>query len=130
MKAKDIQNYCKDKEKIVIVGGPDSGKTSLAIELGELLNYRVLHTDDYIEHGYVGALDEINKDLSPVPVIVEGIQGARVLRSGAISGGWFADVVIDLGNYGKMLGLATILEDYKKVMQNNYKIHPIYIKDG
>jgi len=129
MKAKDIYGHCKGKNRIAIVGGADSGKTTLATELGELLDIRVLHTDDFISFGYVGALGEINKNLEP-PVIVEGIQAVRVLRYGAIHGGWLADVVIDLGGYGDFLGLATILEDYKKVMRNNYQEHPIYIKDG
>jgi len=127
--AKDIYEYCKGRERLVIIGGPGSGKTPLAMELGDLLDYRVLHTDDFMEHGYVGALQKIQEKLDPSPVIVEGIQGVRVLRSGAISGLWMADVVVDLGNYGKMPGLATILGDYKKIMQNNYTTHPLYIKE-
>lgn len=128
--AKDIYEHCKGANNIVIIGGGGVGKTPLASELAELLDYRVLRTDDYKDFGYVAALGEIQKDLSPSPVIVEGIQGVRVLRSGAISGEWLADVVIDLGGYGGFLGLATILGDYKKIMKNNYTIHPLYITNG
>ena len=67
--------------RIVIAGGPRTGKTTRARELAERLRVPLRHTDDLIDQGWVAAgaaaaawLDEEG------PWIVEGVAAPRALR--------------------------------------------------
>ena len=71
-------------KRIVIVGCPGAGKSTLAIQLGELLHIPVFHLDQlWWRPGWVEAGGELSEDQEYLPVYPE--QPAR-LRSGAASG--------------------------------------------
>jgi uridine kinase len=69
---------------IVVIGLPAAGKSTVALELAELLPAHDLYsTDDYIDFGYEQSLYALMKDMSyntNPRKIVEGVQGYRFLR--------------------------------------------------
>ena len=102
MKYSDLLNLDITGKTVVIIGCPASGKTTLAKRLAERTGNRLVETDAYLRHDYKAALYElIEHDLMPFSgaVIVEGVQGYRLLRKG-VEGweGWhfYPDVVIEL----------------------------------
>ena len=65
------------KLRVVIAGGPRTGKTTLAASLG----LPVLHTDDLISLGWVAAGAAAAKWIDqPGPWIIEGVTAPRALR--------------------------------------------------
>lgn len=61
----------------VIAGGPKTGKTTLAATMST----NVLHTDDLIALGWVGARDQIARWLGHGGnAVIEGVQACRGLR--------------------------------------------------
>lgn len=67
--------------RIIVAGGPRTGKTTFAKGLGERYGLKVQHTDDLIQLGWSGAsaaaaawFDE------PGPWIVEGVAVPRAIR--------------------------------------------------
>ncbi len=49
-------------EKIVIIGSSGAGKTTFAIELGTILNIKVLHLDRHLwEHDWKGKTGDARK---------------------------------------------------------------------
>ena len=82
-------------KNVLIIGPPASGKTSFANQLGG----NVVHTDDYIKHGYEQALYVMMFDLvnAEPPLIIEGVLGYRLLRKIAQTNfNWKPDLVIEL----------------------------------
>lgn len=67
--------------KIAIVGGPKTGKTTLADKMGKQTGVRVLHTDSVMALGWSEASERVAGwfDLSG-PLLVEGVAVARGLR--------------------------------------------------
>lgn len=93
----------KEKENlIVIVGLSLCGKTTLAERLArEFPEYTVIHTDDYMEdhsfeEGMYVILDEVVALVNSGndKIIVEGIQGYRMLRKGVELNKLYPDLVI------------------------------------
>ena len=86
------------RKNIVIVGCPASGKTTLAKELAKRTGQKVFHTDDYMQHGYKQSLYVLIADLMEQgrAVIVEGVQGYRLLRKGVETQSIYPDIVIEL----------------------------------
>ena len=86
------------RKNIVIIGCPASGKTTLAKELAKRTGQKVFHTDDYMQHGYKESLYVLMADLMEQDraVIVEGVQGYRLLRKGVEMGCIYPDIVIEL----------------------------------
>lgn len=80
-----IANIRKSDKFIVIIGMPATGKTFLAdaIILDKMGIYSVYKTDDYQDHGFDKSLyvmmSELDNDANSMK-LVEGIQGARLLR--------------------------------------------------
>jgi hypothetical protein len=63
--------------RVVIAGGPRTGKTTLAASL----DVPVLHTDDLISLGWVAAGAAVAKWLDqPGPWVIEGVTAPRALR--------------------------------------------------
>lgn len=89
--------------RIVIVGGPGTGKTTLALALGSKYNTPIKHTDSLIDTmGWSEVSTEVSRwfDL-PGPWLVEGVATVRALRKwlqGHSSGTKPADIVIFLGS--------------------------------
>lgn len=98
MRYSDIFNLDLSGKTIVIIGCPASGKTTLGNALAAHTGARLVHADDYIQYGYKEALYVMLADLIEIdgPVIVEGIQGYRLLRKGVEMGNFYPDVVIEL----------------------------------
>lgn len=66
---------------VVIIGGPATGKSTLAsIAVGPA--FTLFKSDDYMAHGFEPALYVMMKDISKTKtrVVVEGVQGYRLLR--------------------------------------------------
>lgn len=68
--------------RMLIIGGPLTGKTTMAKAIGERFNIPVKHTDDLIKtHEWSEASQEVSTWLDkPGPWIIEGTAGARALR--------------------------------------------------
>jgi adenylate kinase family enzyme len=67
--------------RIVIAGGPRTGKTTVADALAEKLRVPLRHTDDLIERGWVEAGAAVAEWLDlDGPWIVEGVAAPRALR--------------------------------------------------
>lgn len=87
------------KKSVVIIGWPASGKTYVSNQLWkDNPDHNMFHTDDYMHHGFVDALYALLKDIkkSKKPVIVEGMQGYRLLRKGVELDCFYPDIVIEL----------------------------------
>lgn len=88
----DIEN-----KSILIIGKPAAGKTYLSILLAkDNPGHKLIHTDDYIQHGYVESLYILLSDLGKIksPTIIEGVLGYRLLRKGVQTGVYYPDMVI------------------------------------
>jgi adenylate kinase family enzyme len=81
--------------KIAIVGRPKVGKTTLAKKLARELGINIHHTDDSIGEIDFKDADKywINRLQEQENYIVEGVQVARMLRSGARDKSWTPDKV-------------------------------------
>lgn len=83
---------------IVIVGPPAAGKTTLTKKLKELNpSFHVVHSDDYIPYGFVESVYVMIGDARQYdgPMIIEGVQTARMLRAG-LKEGWQPDLIIEV----------------------------------
>lgn len=84
---------------VVIIGDPATGKTHLTNHLGDKYpEYRVIHTDDYMHHGFQKALYMMMDDISMSEnkkMIIEGIQSARLLRKGIQLNNFHPDLIIE-----------------------------------
>lgn len=86
-------------KNILIIGAPASGKTYITKEIAEFLpNHKVIHTDDYMHHGFEQSLYSLMDDLKTIqePTIIEGIGGYRLLRKGVETDSYYPDVVIEM----------------------------------
>jgi dephospho-CoA kinase len=84
---------------IVIVGHPATGKTHLSKELEiNYPDYRIIHSDDYMKHGYEKSLYVMLEDIVTSPnkkMIIEGVQTPRLLRKGLELNNFNPDVIIN-----------------------------------
>lgn len=88
-----IEEQLKPYKKIVIIGMPRAGKTTLSNKLNR---HNTVHTDDFI--------DEWSWDETPEKLIdnyghlyeycIEGVQGYRLLRTGLRDGSFEPEVVV------------------------------------
>jgi hypothetical protein len=116
-----------DYNKIIIIGYPNSGKTTLfdtLRKIDENPNRFYMQTDDYIEYGYQDQLYKIIEDIEGHENwLVEGIQGNRFLRKyiQTESYDFKPDLIIICESDGRAIdpkhdrmckGLDTIWEDY------------------
>jgi adenylate kinase family enzyme len=86
-------------KNVLIIGPPASGKTTLSKELSKRPNDHVLlHTDDYIPHGYEQALYVLMEDMKKLQcnTIIEGVLGYRLLRKGVQLNCYYPDLVIEM----------------------------------
>lgn len=73
--------------KTVIIGGPRTGKTTYATQLGQDTGRQVRHTDSLIgTHEWSEASDEVARWIAePGDMIVEGVAAVRALRKVAMN---------------------------------------------
>lgn len=92
MKLPDIKG-----KNVLIIGCPASGKTYVSKLLSDA-EHRLVHTDRYMDLGYVDSLYELLRGLSLYKglTIVEGVLGYRLLRKGYQKGSYRPDVVIEM----------------------------------
>lgn len=83
-------------QRIAIVGRPGVGKTTIAKKMAEVLGTNLYHTDDYIDRTtFEDAPKAIIADLANADrYIVEGVQVARMLRTGQRENIWRPDCVV------------------------------------
>lgn len=85
--------------KIVIIGLAASGKTTLSEEIANMCpSHNLIHSDDYIHFGFEASLYKMISDIKRLgeePMIVEGVQGFRLLRKGLENRDFFPDLVIN-----------------------------------
>lgn len=83
---------------IVIIGKSATGKTTVTDQIREHFGdkFVYLHTDDYAENGYEQSLYDLIDALpsDPMPIVIEGVQGYRLLRKWAESGR-YPDLIIE-----------------------------------
>ncbi len=72
----------KGKSRIIIVGGPRTGKSTLAVRLGERHDIPVRFGDSLIDtHEWSEASEEVSRWLDEKgPAIIDGVVAARALR--------------------------------------------------
>lgn len=76
----DKNELLKEYKKIVVIGYPHSGKTTL-VNSWNVTDRIVVHTDDYIKEGFEAGLYSIMDTIKEAEsYIVEGVQGYRLLR--------------------------------------------------
>lgn len=100
------------KKNVVIIGEPAAGKTYLSnLLIKDNPGHHLIHTDDYIKHGYVQALYKLLADIRLIvkPLIIEGVLGYRLLRKGAQTGCFYPDIVIEVDT-----PQTTRLKEYKQ----------------
>lgn len=82
MKPSELIKEIEKCNRVVIIGAPASGKTTISKTLEQ--HFTVIHTDDYIGLGYDKALYSLMEDLNGTDGwkgwIVEGVLGYRLLR--------------------------------------------------
>ena len=93
----ELLNHEINSKSIMILGAPGSGKTYLSQILSSKLGIDLISTDDYIKYGfresmYVALADAIKKE----SVIVEGVQGYRMLRKGLENDTYYPELIIEL----------------------------------
>lgn len=92
----ELYNTRRDKT-IVVLGFTCSGKTTLCSRMFDSC-YHIMHTDDYIaKYGFEDSLYEIMEDekrLTRERLVIEGVQGYRLLRKWAQQRSGSADLVI------------------------------------
>lgn len=68
--------------RVVVVGGPRTGKTTLAMRMSATTGHKAMHTDSLIgEHDWSGASLLVSSWFDqPGPWIVEGVAAVRALR--------------------------------------------------
>ena len=98
----DILAALKEAPRVVIIGYPASGKTTLANKLdAETIQHRISHTDDEYPSGD-GSSETAYTELKFSDdlgwwVIVEGVLGYRILRKCVEHGGtWLPDLIIEV----------------------------------
>ena len=87
--------------KILILGNPASGKTTLAKRLAHKHAIPIIHTDSYIGYGHRDNLYVLLKDLEKrqnEKLIIEGVLAYRLLRKGIEGTGynWQPDLVLEV----------------------------------
>lgn len=98
----DILVAVKSSPRVVIVGYPASGKTTLAKRLeAENTGHEVIHTDDEYPSGdgssETAYTDLLVSDDLGWSTIVEGVLGYRLLRKCVEHGGeWLPDLIIEV----------------------------------
>lgn len=93
-----LENEYANKN-ILVIGYPATGKTTFAKKYIEYLpQHTLIHTDNYISHGYEQSLYVLIDDLENIttPTFIEGILGYRLLRKGVEIGCYYPDVVFEL----------------------------------
>jgi hypothetical protein len=88
----------EDDKIIVVIGLPLTGKSTITeMFVTQFPDYQVFHTDDYIQYGYEQSLYVLMEDIKKCKcekIIIEGVQGYRLLRKGIQLGSFFPDLVV------------------------------------
>ena len=94
----DLINECLNKHYIIIYGHAKSGKILIARLLSEKLKRKLIVTDDFIHYGFKECIYVIREKIKEInePLIIEGVQTARLLRKGIEMNDFFADLIIHL----------------------------------
>ena len=88
-----LVQLCSHYDYIAVCGFTRSGKSIIAKEIAERINYQYSPTDDYLEFDFVEQAGMIISDIGPKSVLC-GMQTPRVLRKGLREGTYAADLVI------------------------------------
>lgn len=110
----------KNANSIIIIGHPKSGKTKISKMLKNKLNIELIHTDDFMEtvSWKEQATFFLNMLKSKKRYILEGVQGYRVLRTGARNG-WGPDLAINItSKYPAMLKHQSMVKTLDKIYRD------------
>lgn len=95
----EISEAVKASQRVVVIGYPASGKTTLARQIKRFCEHRVFHADFEYQFGAGqsdAALAEVQAESRPL--VFEGVLGYRLLRKCVTSEGceWRPDLVIEV----------------------------------
>lgn len=122
-------------QNVLIIGCPASGKSWIGQKLKEKgAAHQLIHTDNYMKYGYEQALYVMMEEMKAEenPLIIEGIQGYRLLRKGVQLESYYPDVVIEMIiPEAKMLEIYKDERDEKKIkyLRGFNKMHDKIIND-
>ncbi len=77
-----LEHLLESTTRVVIGGGPCTGKTQLSMHVASVLGVTARHTDDLIGHlDWSGASEEVSRWMAePGPWVIEGVATVRALR--------------------------------------------------
>jgi deoxyadenosine/deoxycytidine kinase len=90
-----VQN--REYRKVVIVGAPATGKSTLGRALADALGYKLFASDDYMELGFERSMYKLLSDVMSHdgPLVAEGVQCYRMLRKGEQLNNFRPDLIIE-----------------------------------
>ena len=129
----DAESLLSKYNRIVIVGPPDSGKTTLSKRLNG--TREIIHTDDFIDDIPWQYMPEFLVDMlsEKDKFVIEGCQCFRLIKKGMMSGEFMPDIVIHMRGSGGVSHKQSVFIDtlynswYEFINMNHKAGYPIEV---
>jgi tRNA A37 threonylcarbamoyladenosine biosynthesis protein TsaE len=119
-----LAQLLREHKRIAIVGGPGTGKTTLAANVSDR---RVLHTDDYVHRPWASVPDDVIRACEGLEsFVVEGVQVARSLRRGLkVDAVIYLDAMHGAGSQSMAKAVDTVFRDWR----SKDRLTPVFSPD-